>query len=134
LAPREAGRDEDDPLRGLVAINQPYQWGASQLGNTPNPLGKPCSSKCYSVPMSTVITQRELRNDNAEIMRRLDEGESFIVTSNGRPVGELNPLHRPRFVSSIAAAAMFSSAPPIDAKKFRKDIDSVVDQEVLPRA
>ena len=45
--------------------------------------------------MSTVITQRELRNDNADIMRRLDEGESFIVTSNGRPVGELNPLHRP---------------------------------------
>ena len=84
--------------------------------------------------MSTVITQRELRNDNAEIMRRLDEGESFIVTSNGRPVGELNPLHRPRFASSIAASAMFSSAPPIDAKKFREDIDSVVDQEVLPRA
>ena len=84
--------------------------------------------------MSTVITQRELRNDNADIMRRLDEGESFIVTSNGRPVGELSPLHRPRFVSSISAAAMFASAPPIDAKKFRKDIDSVIDQGISPRA
>jgi len=84
--------------------------------------------------MSTVITQRELRNDNADIMRRLDEGESFIVTSNGRPVGELSPLHRPRFASSIAAAAMFASAPPIDAKKFRKDIDSVIDQGISPRA
>jgi antitoxin (DNA-binding transcriptional repressor) of toxin-antitoxin stability system len=80
-----------------------------------------------------MITQQDLRNDNAEIMRRLIKGESFIITSNGRLVGELNPLHRPRFVSSIAAAAMFSSAPPIDAKRFRKDIDSVVDQEVSPR-
>jgi prevent-host-death family protein len=83
--------------------------------------------------MPTMITQQDLRNDNAEIMRRLIKGESFIITSNGRPVGELNPLHRPRFVSSIAAAAMFSSAPPNDAKRFRKDIDSVVDQEVSPR-
>ena len=84
--------------------------------------------------MPTMITQQDLLNDNVKIIRRLIEGESFIITSNGRPVGELNPLHRPRFASSIAAAAMFSSAPPIDAKKFRKDIDSVVDQEVLPRA
>ena len=108
--------------------------GCIPTGEYPQSPEKLRSSECYSMPMTTVITQRELRNDNAEIMHRLDEGESFIVTSNGRPVGELNPLHRPRFVSSIAAAAMFSSAPPIDAKKFRKDIDSVVDQEVLPRA
>ena len=108
--------------------------GCIPTGEYPQSPEKLRSSECYSMPMTTVITQRELRNDNAEIMRRLDEGESFIVTSNGRPVGELNHLHRPRFVSSIAAAAMFSSAPPIDAKKFRKDIDSVVDQEVLPRA
>ena len=78
--------------------------------------------------MATVITQRELRNDNADIMRRLDEGESFIVTSNGRPVGELKPLHRPLFVSSMAATALFASAPPIDAEKFRIDIDTAIDQ------
>jgi antitoxin (DNA-binding transcriptional repressor) of toxin-antitoxin stability system len=78
--------------------------------------------------MATVITQRELRNDNADIMRRLDEGESFIVTSNGRQVGELKPLHRPRFVSSMAATALFASAPPIDAEKFRIDIDTAIDQ------
>jgi hypothetical protein len=29
---------------------------------------------------------------------------------------------------------MFASAPPIDAKKFRKDIDSVIDQGISPRA
>jgi prevent-host-death family protein len=38
------------------------------------------------------INQRELRNHSGEIMRQLDQGESFIVTRNGVPVGELSPL------------------------------------------
>ena len=83
--------------------------------------------------MPTMITQQDLLNDDVKVIRRLIEGESFIITSNGRPVGELNPLNRPRFASSLAATAMFESAPTIDSKKFRKDIDSGVDQEVLPR-
>jgi prevent-host-death family protein len=41
--------------------------------------------------MSRTITQRELRNDSGEIMRSLDQGESFVVTRNGTPVGELTP-------------------------------------------
>ena len=36
--------------------------------------------------MAQAITQRELRNDSGEIMRSLDQGESFIVTRNGTPV------------------------------------------------
>ena len=35
------------------------------------------------------ITQRELRNDNAEIIRRVEAGESFVVARNGVPVAEL---------------------------------------------
>jgi len=38
--------------------------------------------------------QRVLRNNSGEIMRRLDEGEAFVVTLNGVPVGELVPLRR----------------------------------------
>lgn len=44
--------------------------------------------------MNQVIGQRELRNDNAEIMRRVEEGETFTVTRNGRPVADLVP-HQP---------------------------------------
>ncbi len=84
--------------------------------------------------MSTNITQRELRNDSGDIMRRLDDGETFIVTSNGRPVGELTPLRRNRFVSSIAVAAMFANAPSIDPVRFRNDIDAHIDQDISPRA
>ena len=52
------------------------------------------------VPVTTTITQRELRNSSGDIMRRLDAGETFIVTRAGKPVGELSPLHRPRFVNT----------------------------------
>lgn len=38
------------------------------------------------------ISQRELRNDNAEVMRLVESGESFVVTRNGTPVAQLVPL------------------------------------------
>jgi antitoxin (DNA-binding transcriptional repressor) of toxin-antitoxin stability system len=73
------------------------------------------------------ITQRELRNESGAIMRGLDAGDSFIVTRNGTPVGELTPLRRARFVTASAAVAMFATAPPIDAERFRRDLDAVAD-------
>ena len=84
--------------------------------------------------MAQSITQRELRNDSGEIMRRLDQGESFIVTRNGVPVGELAPLRRHRFVSADAAVAMFRNAPGIDATRFCADLDAVASQDSEPRA
>lgn len=84
--------------------------------------------------MSREITQRELRNDSGEIMRKLDDGETFIVTRNGVPVGELTPLRRHRFVASETAVALFRTAPAIDAARFRTDLDQVADQDAAPRA
>jgi prevent-host-death family protein len=83
--------------------------------------------------MSQVVTQRELRNSSGEIMRRLDEGESFVVTRNGVPVGELTPLRRLRFVPAASIAQIFQAAPPIDAEQFRQDLDAVADQSIEPR-
>jgi len=88
---------------------------------------------CYSVGMAEEITQRELRNDSGEIMRRLDAGETFIVTRNGVPVGELTPLRRHRFVAAEAAVALFRTAPAVDYQTFRADLDGVADQRVTPR-
>jgi prevent-host-death family protein len=84
--------------------------------------------------MSREITQRELRNDSGEIMRKLDEGETFIITRNGVPVGELTPFRRHRFVAAEAAVALFRTAPGVDASRFRSDLDQVVSQDALPRA
>ncbi len=83
--------------------------------------------------MAQTITQRELRNDSGEIMRRLDKGETFIVTRNGTPVGELTPLRRHRFVSADAIVAMFRNAPAIDAERFRTDLDAIATQDFEPR-
>jgi prevent-host-death family protein len=80
------------------------------------------------------ITQRQLRNDSGEIMRALDRGESFVVTRNGTPVGELVPLRPRQFVSADAAAAAFSGAPQIDPARFRDDVDAVLDEDPTPRA
>lgn len=82
--------------------------------------------------MSQAITQRELRNNSGDIMRRLDEGETFIVTRNGVPVGELTPLRRHRYVSAATAVAIFRNAPAVDAARFRRDLD-VADQAIDPR-
>ena len=84
--------------------------------------------------MAREITQRELRNESGEIMRALDKGESFVVTRNGVPVGELTPMRRRRFVSAEAARAAFAGAPRIDVKRFKADLDTRIDQSVRPRA
>jgi antitoxin (DNA-binding transcriptional repressor) of toxin-antitoxin stability system len=80
------------------------------------------------------ITQRELRNGSGEIMRALDRGETFVVTRNGVPVGELVPAGRRRFVAAEAAVAAFASAPEIDFERFRADLDALVDHDAVPRA
>jgi len=84
--------------------------------------------------MAREISQRELRNDSGEIMRRLDEGESFVVTRNGVPVGELSPLRRHRFVRTDTAMALFRPAPPVDLARLRDDLDRIASQELTPRA
>jgi len=84
--------------------------------------------------MGREITQRELRNESGEIMRELDRGESFVVTRNGVPVGELTPLCRRRFVSAAAVVAVFARAPRVDAERLRSDLDAGIDQDPAPRA
>lgn len=80
------------------------------------------------------ISQRELRNDSGEIMRGLDRGETYVVTRNGTPVGELTPLRRQRFVSAETAMVMFRGAPAVDYQRFRSDLDAVASQDAGPRA
>jgi prevent-host-death family protein len=84
--------------------------------------------------MAREITQRELRNDSGEVMRALDRGEAFVITRNGVPVGELTPLRRRRFVAAEAAIAMFAGAPPVEAERFRADVDALLDQDPAPSA
>ena len=79
------------------------------------------------------ITQREMRNDSGEIMRKLDAGETFVITRNGFPVGELSPLRRHRFVAVEAAVEMFRAAPAVDLARLRADLDLAASQDPTPR-
>lgn len=38
------------------------------------------------------ISQRELRNDNAAVIRAVEAGESFTVTRRGVPVARVTPV------------------------------------------
>ncbi len=73
--------------------------------------------KRYTRAMSVQIQQSELRNDNAAVMRRVAEGESFVVTVNGRPVADVVPHQRDsgrhRFVpvGDLAEALAATRAP-----------------------
>lgn len=42
------------------------------------------------------VPSRELRNDTAGVLRRVEGGERVTVTVNGRPVAELVPVQRAR--------------------------------------
>lgn len=67
--------------------------------------------------MAETIGQRELRNDNAEIIRRVEAGEAFTVTRHGEPVADLVP-HRPgesvRKPTLAQLQADFRLLPPVD--------------------
>lgn len=67
--------------------------------------------------MGETIQQSQLRNNNAEIMRRVADGESFTVTVHGRAVADLVPHQRDRIVRlRLARAAdideLFAAAGP----------------------
>ena len=75
------------------------------------------------------VTERQLRNDVAAILRRVEAGEHLIVTRNGTPVAELRPVAARRFVHRDVIMAAAATAPRIDAERFRADLDAFVDPE-----
>lgn len=88
---------------------------------------------CYTALMHRRITQRELRNESGRIMRALDKGESFTVTRNGVPVGELVPVRPRLFVRAETVAAAYRRAPRITRTRFRRDLDAAINQDPTPR-
>ncbi len=79
--------------------------------------------------MERTITQRELRNDNAEIMRALETGDTFIITRNGVPVGRLMPVPRRTFVPTKELKEAFARLPRISYTRLCADLNAYVDQD-----
>lgn len=76
------------------------------------------------------ITQRELRNQSAAVLREVEAGRTIVVTRNGTPVAELRPIQPHRWVPRATLAEAAARAPRIDAGRFRRDLDAVIDQRL----
>ena len=73
------------------------------------------------------IAQCELRDDNASVIRRVEAGETFIITRDGVPVAELRPLPagRQRVVPRHRLTAVAERLERLDAARFQSDLDDV---------
>ncbi|HSZ13447.1 MAG TPA: type II toxin-antitoxin system prevent-host-death family antitoxin [Solirubrobacteraceae bacterium] len=59
------------------------------------------------------IPQKELRNHVGEVLRRAEGGEEITITVAGRPVAQLGPTERRRWVSGPALHAVWRTPPPL---------------------
>jgi prevent-host-death family protein len=67
------------------------------------------------------IPQKELRNNSGEILRRAEAGERFTITVSGRPVADLVPAARRRWVNTSEVADLWKL--PFDAELERDIAD-----------
>ncbi|MBU3067411.1 type II toxin-antitoxin system prevent-host-death family antitoxin [Nocardia sp. NEAU-G5] len=82
--------------------------------------------------MTKTITQAELRNGSAGIMDALEAGDDFIITRNGRPVGELRPITPRRSITTTelkARMARFAGLP--SGAQHRAEIDEMFGEDRL---
>jgi prevent-host-death family protein len=52
------------------------------------------STRDLCSPRATEVPQRQLRNDTASLLRRVQAGERLRITVHGHPVAELVPVER----------------------------------------
>jgi antitoxin (DNA-binding transcriptional repressor) of toxin-antitoxin stability system len=85
---------------------------------------------CYAAAMKRVISQRELRNDSAAVLRDVQAGQTFSITRNGMLVAELRPIGQRRFVPRSVIAQAARRAPRVELARLRADLDAVVNPSV----
>lgn len=120
-------------LTSASTCSRPRSASAQARGNGEEHQFAQTATICYghyNSAMSRVITQRELRNQSAAVLREVEAGRTVVVTRNGTPVAEMRPLRPRRFVPRAIIADAAARAPRVDAARFRADLDAVIDQRV----
>ncbi|MEI6623590.1 MAG: prevent-host-death protein [Actinomycetes bacterium] len=77
--------------------------------------------------MSQTISQRELRNDSARILRELAAGQEFLLTRAGVVVARLEPVAGASLVPIEQLRASRGSKAAVDLGSLRSDLDVAVD-------
>ena len=72
------------------------------------------------------VTIRELRNNGAAVLGRVEHGESLTLTRDGEPVAQVVPLPRPPSRVELLIARR-GHLPRVDSGAMRADIDSIID-------
>jgi prevent-host-death family protein len=57
------------------------------------------------------IPQKELRNQVGEVLRRAEAGEEITITVSGRPVAQLGPVRKQRWVDSATLHDLWQLPP-----------------------
>lgn len=79
------------------------------------------------------ISQREMRNNSAEVLRRVAAGETILVTNNGQPAALLSPPPASRFEQLVATGVVHRAVRPLDVQQLPAplDIDGPSSEELL---
>jgi prevent-host-death family protein len=91
-----SAKSESNKLKDHVEVT-PLQRRMTQTGACANALiaaAAAATSPLHCSPMATKVPQRELRNNTASLLRRVEAGERLCITVHGHPVAELVPLER----------------------------------------
>jgi prevent-host-death family protein len=75
------------------------------------------------------VSMNDLRNHMGDVLSRVQQGESLVVTSNGKPVAQLNPL--PRATKTEDAIAECKNLPPMSYEALRRDLDAIINPDLF---
>lgn len=73
-----------------------------------------------------IIPQKMLRNQVGEVLRRVEAGETLVVSVAGRPVAELSPVARRRWVGGATLAQVWQGPAPQTLEADLRDLDATI--------
>ena len=77
------------------------------------------------------VSSRDLRNNTAAVLRRVEAGERVRISVNRRPVAELVPLQRPTWTTGAAVERILRESPA--DPELLADLAAVRGQQIDPR-
>ena len=72
------------------------------------------------------VPVRDLRNNSAALLKRVQQGESVVVTKDGEPVAQVVPLRKTP-LRREQLLLRWAALPTIDAEQFQRDVDDILD-------
>ncbi len=77
------------------------------------------------------LSQRELRNESGRVLRAVSEGQSFVLTNGGVPVGRIVPIDSPHPTLPIVRPAKIVggwSELGFEPKKTSRNLSEIIDE------